>query len=77
MSNAFAALIWWVIPITGLLGGIGYVVWITKFKKKYEAETNRSVSQFEEFQKLDVSKFHLQIEKVKANSECVFTTSPN
>ena len=51
MSNAFAALIWWVVPITGLLGGISYVVWITKFKSKYEAETTRSVSQFEEFQR--------------------------
>lgn len=51
MSNAFAALIWWVVPITGLLGGIGYVIWISKFKGKFESETNRSVGQFERFQK--------------------------
>lgn len=50
MSNAFAALIWWVVPISGLIGGIGYVIWITKFKKKFEAETTRSVTQFEKFQ---------------------------
>jgi hypothetical protein len=50
MSNAFAALIWWVIPLAGLLGALGYVVWITQFKSKFESETTRSVSQFQRFQ---------------------------
>lgn len=50
MSNAFAALIWWVVPVAGLIGGIGYVIWLTKFKSKFEAETSRSVSQFQTFQ---------------------------
>ena len=26
-SSAFAALIWWVVPATGLVGAIGYVIW--------------------------------------------------
>ena len=50
MSNAFMALIWWVIPLTGLLGALGYVVWVTQFKSKFESETTRSVSQFQRFQ---------------------------
>jgi len=49
-SSAFAALIWWVVPITALIGGIGYVVWIGKFKSKFETETTRSVGQFQRFQ---------------------------
>ena len=50
MSNAFTALIWWVIPAAGLLGAFGYVLWVTQFKDKYETETTRSVSQFQKFQ---------------------------
>lgn len=49
-SSAFAALIWWVVPITALIGGIGYVVWVGKFKSKYETETSRSVGNFQRFQ---------------------------
>ena len=49
-SSAFAALIWWVVPISGLIGGIGYVVWISKYKSKFEQETFRSVGQFSRFQ---------------------------
>ncbi|MEY2709334.1 MAG: hypothetical protein RL031_207, partial [Actinomycetota bacterium] len=47
---AFTALIWWVIPLAGLLGALGYVVWVTQFKSKFESETTRSVSQFQRFQ---------------------------
>ena len=50
MSNAFMALIWWVIPLIGLLGALGYVLWVTQFKSKFESETTRSVSQFQRFQ---------------------------
>ena len=50
MSNAFAALIWWVVPLTGLLGALGYVLWVTQFKSKFESETTRSVGQFQRFQ---------------------------
>jgi hypothetical protein len=50
MSNAFMALIWWVIPLTGLLGALGSVLWVTQFKSKFESQTTRSVSQFQQFQ---------------------------
>ena len=50
MSNAFAALIWWVVPATGLIGALGYVLWVTKFQGKFQQETQRSVGQFQRFQ---------------------------
>ena len=50
MSNAFMALIWWVIPLAGLIGALGYVLWVTQFKSKFESETTRSVGQFQCFQ---------------------------
>lgn len=50
MTSAFAALIWWVVPATGLLGGIAYVIWVSKFKRKFESETSRSVGNFQKFQ---------------------------
>jgi hypothetical protein len=50
MSNAFMALIWWVIPLAGLTGALGYVLWVTQFKSKFESETTRSVGQFQRFQ---------------------------
>jgi hypothetical protein len=50
MSNAFAALIWWVVPAIGLTGALGYVVWVTKFQGKFQQETQRSVGQFQRFQ---------------------------
>jgi hypothetical protein len=49
-SSAFAALIWWVVPVSGLIGGISYVIWVAKFKGKFENETTRSVGQFQRFQ---------------------------
>lgn len=56
MSNAFMALIWWVIPAIGLIAAIVYVVWVTKFEGKYRAETNRSVDTFQKFQQTFESK---------------------
>ena len=50
MSTAFVALIWWVIPAAGLIGALGYVVWVTKFKDRFESETSRSIGKFAEFQ---------------------------
>jgi hypothetical protein len=50
MSSAFVALIWWVIPAAGLIGALGYVVWVTKFKDRFESETSRSIGKFAEFQ---------------------------
>jgi CHASE2 domain-containing sensor protein len=49
-SSAFAALIWWIVPITALIGALGYVLWVSKLKSKYETETSRSVNQFQKFQ---------------------------
>jgi hypothetical protein len=50
MSNAFSALIWWVVPAIGLIGALGYVTWVSKFQGKYQQETQRSVGQFQRFQ---------------------------
>lgn len=50
MSNAFLALIWWVVPAVGLTGALGYVLWVTKFQGKFQQETQRSVGQFQRFQ---------------------------
>lgn len=49
-SSTFAALIWWVVPAGALIGGIGYVLWISKFKGRFESETTRSVGNFQRFQ---------------------------
>lgn len=50
MSSAATALIWWIVPALGLIGALGYVLWITKFQSKYQQETQRSVGQFQRFQ---------------------------
>jgi len=50
MSTSFLALIWWVIPAAGLIGALGYVVWVTKFKDRFESETSRSIGKFTQFQ---------------------------
>jgi hypothetical protein len=50
MSSSFLALIWWVIPAAGLIGALGYVLWVTKFKNRFESETTRSIGKFAEFQ---------------------------
>ncbi|CAN2178511.1 hypothetical protein MCEMRE182_00224 [Candidatus Nanopelagicaceae bacterium] len=49
-SSAFTALIWWLVPLAGVLGAIGYVLWVSQFKRKFEKGTSRSVNQFERFQ---------------------------
>lgn len=49
-SSTFAALIWWVVPISALIGGIGYVLWVSKFKGKFDSGTARSVGNFQRFQ---------------------------
>jgi hypothetical protein len=49
MSSAFVALVWWVIPAAGLIGALSYVVWVTKFKDRFESETSRSIGKFAEF----------------------------
>ena len=49
-STAFAALIWWAVPVVLVSGAIGYVLWTSKFKDKFNNETNRSVEKFNLFQ---------------------------
>jgi hypothetical protein len=49
-STAFTALIWWVVPLVGVLGALGYILWVAKLKGRFEKGTSRSVSQFERFQ---------------------------
>ena len=49
-TSTFAALIWWVVPIGALIGGLSYVLWISKFKGRFESETTRSVGNFQRFQ---------------------------
>jgi hypothetical protein len=49
-STAFTALIWWLVPLAGVIGALGYVLWVSQFKRKFEKGTSRSVNQFERFQ---------------------------
>lgn len=49
-SAPLSAFVWWLIPLFGFLGAIGYVVWISKFQSKYQNETSRSVDRFHRFQ---------------------------
>jgi hypothetical protein len=50
-SAPLSALIWWFIPLTAAIGAACYVIWVTKFQKKYENKTERSVGRFQSFQK--------------------------
>lgn len=50
MSAAAAALIWWIVPAIGLIGALGYAVWVSKFKRKYENDVLRSTDKFTKFQ---------------------------
>lgn len=49
-STPLSALFWWIIPITALFGSILYAVWVTRFQRKYENQTERSVGKFKKFQ---------------------------
>jgi hypothetical protein len=50
MSAAASALIWWIVPALGLFGALGYAVWVSKFKERYENDTLRSTATFKKFQ---------------------------
>lgn len=65
MSSASIALIWWAVPLLGLLGALGYVLWVTQFKRKFEQETTRSVGQFQRFQEA----FHSASVTIKSEGE--------
>ena len=49
-SPAFTALIWWLVPLAGVIGALVYILWVSKFKRRFEKGTSRSVNQFERFQ---------------------------
>jgi hypothetical protein len=49
-SAAFTALIWWLVPLAGAIGALGYILWVSQFRQKFEKGTSRSVNQFERFQ---------------------------
>jgi len=49
-SSAASALVWWLIPIVAVAGAIVYGVWISKYKSKFDNQTNRSVNNFKKFQ---------------------------
>lgn len=51
MNPAFSALIWWLVPLVAVTGSIVYVIWVSRFKDKFENETNRSVTSFQSFQR--------------------------
>ena len=50
-TNApLSALVWWIIPIVALTGGLAYAYWVTRLKSKYDNQTERSVGRFKKFQ---------------------------
>ena len=49
-NRPVSAFVWWLIPLFAFIGSIGYVIWVSKFKSRYENETNRSVDRFRKFQ---------------------------
>ena len=49
-SAPVSALVWWIIPIVALIGGLGYAYWVTRLKSKFDNQTERSVGRFKKFQ---------------------------
>jgi hypothetical protein len=49
-SSAATALIWWLVPLAGVIGALGYILWVSKLRGRLEKGTARSVNQFEKFQ---------------------------
>jgi len=49
-SSAATALIWWLVPLAGVIGALGYILWVAKLKGRIEKGTSRSVNRFEKFQ---------------------------
>ncbi|MFZ9226303.1 MAG: hypothetical protein EB044_02540 [Actinobacteria bacterium] len=49
-SAPVSALVWWIIPIVALIGGLAYAYWVTRLKSKYDRNTERSVGRFRKFQ---------------------------
>jgi len=49
-NRPLSAFVWWLIPLFAFIGSVGYVIWVSKFKSRYENQTNRSVDRFQKFQ---------------------------
>ena len=49
-SSAATALIWWFVPLAGVIGALGYIFWVSKLRGRIEKGTTHSVNQFEKFQ---------------------------
>lgn len=50
-SAPISALVWWIIPIVALAGGLIYAFWVSRLKSKFDNQTERSVTRFQKFQK--------------------------
>ena len=50
-SAPISALIWWIIPLAALIGGLAYAFWVSRLKSKFDNQTERSVTRFQKFQK--------------------------
>lgn len=49
-SAPLPALVWWIIPIIALIGGLSYAFWVSRLKSKFDNRTDRSVDRFQKFQ---------------------------
>ena len=49
-NRPLSAFVWWLIPLFAFIGSVGYVIWVSRFKPRYENQTNRSVDRFQKFQ---------------------------
>lgn len=49
-NRPLSAFVWWLIPLFAFIGSVGYVIWVSRFKSRYENQTNRSVDRFQKFQ---------------------------
>lgn len=50
-SKPLSVFVWWLIPAFSLAGALIYVLWVSKYQRRYENETSRSVSKFQRFQR--------------------------
>lgn len=50
-SAPVSALVWWIIPLVALAGGLAYAFWVSRLKSKFDNQTERSVTRFQKFQK--------------------------
>ncbi len=54
-SKPLSAFVWWLIPAFSLMGSLIYVLWVSKYQRRYENETSRSVNKFQRFQNSFIS----------------------